>query len=59
MRQPNSQYYIRHNAASKIAHRMQYLDESVEEATQHVVNDLFRDGGIGGIIAVDRQGNGK
>ncbi|KAF8556090.1 asparaginase [Imleria badia] len=50
-------YYIRHNAASTVAHRMQYLDESVEEATQHVIDDLFRDGGMGGIIAVDRQGN--
>lgn len=38
---------------------MQYLDESVEEAAQHVVDDLFRDGGMGGIIAVDRQGNGN
>ncbi|KAF8441595.1 hypothetical protein L210DRAFT_3537664, partial [Boletus edulis BED1] len=38
---------------------MRYLDESVEEATQHAVNlnNLFRDGGLGRIIAVDRQGN--
>ncbi|KAF8135802.1 asparaginase [Boletus edulis] len=50
-------YYIRQNAASTIARRMQYLDEPVEEAAQHVVDDLFRDGGMGGIIAVDRQGN--
>jgi hypothetical protein len=38
---------------------MQYLDESVEEAAQRVVDDLFRDGGMGGVIAVDRQGNGN
>ncbi|KAH0827436.1 nucleophile aminohydrolase [Lanmaoa asiatica] len=50
-------YYIRQNAASTIARRMQYLDETLEEAAQHVVDDLFRLGGIGGIIAVDRQGS--
>lgn len=38
---------------------MQYLDESVAEAAKHVVTNLFKDGGMGGIIAVDRQGNGK
>lgn len=38
---------------------MKYLDEPLAEATQHVVDDLFWDGGLGGIIAVDRQGNGK
>ncbi|KAG6378265.1 L-asparaginase [Boletus reticuloceps] len=53
----NCEYYIRRNAASTTAHRMRYLDESVEEAAQHAVNNLFRDGGLGRIIAVDRQGN--
>ncbi|KAG2364399.1 nucleophile aminohydrolase [Suillus spraguei] len=50
-------YYIRRAAASNIARRMQYLDESVDEATQSVVNDLFKEGGLGGVIAVDRDGN--
>ncbi|KAF8556089.1 hypothetical protein OG21DRAFT_739821 [Imleria badia] len=36
---------------------MQYLDESVEEAAQHVIDDLFRDGGLGAVVAMDRQGN--
>lgn len=53
------QYFIRQNTASTIAHRMQYLDESVGEAAEHVVDDLFWDSGMGGVIAVDRQGNGK
>jgi len=38
---------------------MKYLGESVGEAAQHVVDDLLRGGGSGGVIAVDRQGNGK
>ena len=39
---------------------MQYLDESVEDAAQHVIDDLLTRGGAkGGIVAVDRQGNGN
>ena len=38
---------------------MQYLDESVEDAAQRVIDDLLTRGGAkGGIVAVDRQGNG-
>lgn len=50
-------YFIRQNAASTIARRMRYLDEPIQEAARNVVSDLFTDGGLGGIIAVDRQGN--
>ncbi|KAF8840491.1 asparaginase [Paxillus ammoniavirescens] len=50
-------YYIRQNAASTIARRMQYLEEPVSQAAQQVVEDLFKDGGMGGIIALDRDGN--
>ncbi|EIW82697.1 asparaginase [Coniophora puteana RWD-64-598 SS2] len=50
-------YFIRQAAASTIARRMQYLDESVEQASQTVVSDLFTQGGIGGVIALDREGN--
>lgn len=59
MRFRNCQYFIRQNAASTIAHRMQYLDEPLDVAAQYVVDDLFKNGGVGGIIALDRQGNGK
>jgi beta-aspartyl-peptidase (threonine type) len=37
---------------------MQYLGESVGEATQKVIDDLLKEGGIGGIIALDIDGNG-
>ncbi|KAH7923925.1 asparaginase [Leucogyrophana mollusca] len=50
-------YYIRQAAASNIARRMQYLREPLGEAAQHVIDDLFADGGMGGVIAVDREGN--
>ncbi|OAX40522.1 N-terminal nucleophile aminohydrolase [Rhizopogon vinicolor AM-OR11-026] len=50
-------YYIRRAAASNIARRMQYLGESLAEATQNVIDDLFNEGGMGGIIALDKDGN--
>ncbi|KAH7888460.1 asparaginase [Phlebopus sp. FC_14] len=50
-------YFIRQNAASTIGRRMQYLEESLEQAAQQVVDDLFNDGGMGGVIALDRNGN--
>jgi len=37
---------------------MQYLGEPLGEATQNVIDDLFKEGGIGGVIALDRDGNG-
>ncbi|KAF9222668.1 asparaginase [Gyrodon lividus] len=50
-------YYIRQNTASTVARRMQYLEEPLGQAAQQVVNALFEDGGMGGIIALDRNGN--
>jgi L-asparaginase / beta-aspartyl-peptidase len=38
---------------------MQYLDEPVHKAARWVVEALRRDEGIGGVIALDNQGNGK
>lgn len=35
---------------------MQLVGDSVDEATRRVVQDLWRDGGIGGVIALDEQG---
>lgn len=52
------QYFIRRNAAATIAHRMEYLGESVEKAAKAVVEDLYTQGGLGGVIAVDSRGNG-
>jgi beta-aspartyl-peptidase (threonine type) len=51
-------YFIRRNAAAGIAHRMQYLGESVGKASQVVVSDLLENGGLGGVICVDAHGNG-
>lgn len=38
--------------------RMKLLGESVQDAADNVTSNLEHDGGIGGVIAVDRRGNG-
>lgn len=38
---------------------MQYLNEPVHEAARWVVEALRKDEGVGGVIALDNQGNGK
>ncbi|KAH9485288.1 Isoaspartyl peptidase [Psilocybe cubensis] len=50
-------YFIRRSAAVTISHRVRYLHESLEEATRHVVHDLLAEGGLGGFIALDLDGN--
>jgi L-asparaginase / beta-aspartyl-peptidase len=53
------QYFIRHATASTIAHRAKLLGEPLQKAAQHAVEELRKDGGLGGVIALDRNGNGK
>ncbi|KAJ2933227.1 hypothetical protein H1R20_g3814, partial [Candolleomyces eurysporus] len=50
-------FFIRQSTASTVARRMQLAGESVEDASEKVVRDLFSDGGIGGVIALDNRGN--
>ena len=38
---------------------MQYLNEPVRKAARWVVEALQKDEGVGGVIALDNQGNGK
>ncbi|KDQ21827.1 hypothetical protein BOTBODRAFT_214359 [Botryobasidium botryosum FD-172 SS1] len=53
----NGDYFIRQASAAAVAHRMRYNHDSVSKAAKHVVEDLRRDGGVGGLIALDDEGN--
>ncbi|KAJ3548393.1 hypothetical protein NMY22_g1273 [Coprinellus aureogranulatus] len=50
-------YFIRQATASTIARRMQLAGQSLSDASEKVVQDLFEDGGVGGVIALDNRGN--
>ncbi|KAI0063531.1 asparaginase [Artomyces pyxidatus] len=50
-------YFIRQNTASTIARRMQYLHEPLHKAARWAVEALRKDGGDGGVIAIDSSGN--
>jgi len=51
------QYFIRLSTASSIARRVQHLGEPLQKAAETAIQDLFRDGGMGGVIALDGKGN--
>ncbi|KAF9047298.1 asparaginase [Panaeolus papilionaceus] len=50
-------YFIRYATASTIARRVQYLGESLQQAASQAVQELYEGGGLGGVIALDRDGN--
>ncbi|KAH7108139.1 asparaginase [Auriculariales sp. MPI-PUGE-AT-0066] len=50
-------YFIRLNTASTLARRVRYLGESIAKAGRSVVEELRRDQGTGGLIALDDRGN--
>ncbi|KZT04618.1 asparaginase [Laetiporus sulphureus 93-53] len=50
-------YFIRLATASTIGRRMKYLHEPLEKAAKHCVEELRRDGGVGGVVALDNRGN--
>jgi isoaspartyl peptidase/L-asparaginase-like protein (Ntn-hydrolase superfamily) len=53
------QYYIRHSTASTIMNRMKFLHQSVDKASKICLEELDKDGGKGGVILLDSNGNCK
>jgi isoaspartyl peptidase/L-asparaginase-like protein (Ntn-hydrolase superfamily) len=53
----HGEFFMRHLAAHDVSARMKYLNEPLGTAADHVVASLRREGGSGGLIAVDRAGN--
>ncbi|KAF9007985.1 asparaginase, partial [Cyathus striatus] len=50
-------YFIRQATAATIAHRVRYRHEPLQKAASHTVKDLYHDGGLGGVIALDSRGH--
>ena len=53
------QFFIRYGIAQDVSSRMRYLGENVNEAAYNVIENLRKVGGGGGVIALDKFGNGK
>lgn len=54
----HGEYFIRHSVAFNLNARYKFLGESLEEAAHHIIfNELNREEGNGGLIAVDKEGN--
>ncbi len=50
------EYFIRNSVAFHVSALMQYKEMPLDEAVQHVVDEVLKDG-TGGLIAVDAKGN--
>ncbi len=54
----HGEFFIRNAVAYDLAARMSYLGESLEKAADYIINDkLKKQGAMGGLIAVDKDGN--
>lgn len=54
----HGEYFIRNVVAYDVSARMEYLNESLEEASNFIVNEkLANQNASGGLIAVDKNGN--
>lgn len=54
----HGEYFIRHVVAYNLCARVKYLGESVDKAGDYIINtELNPDAGIGGLIAIDKDGN--
>jgi len=51
------EYFIRGVAAHSIASRVRFGDPPLDEAAQNTVDEIEELGGVGGVIALDREGN--
>ncbi len=54
----HGEYFIRNAVAYDVSARMLYLKETMEQATEYIINKKLKDqGATGGLIAVDKNGN--
>jgi beta-aspartyl-peptidase (threonine type) len=54
----HGEYFIRYAVAHDISALMDYKGMSLEEASNHVINEKLKEaGGEGGVICVDKDGN--
>ncbi|KAK9701857.1 hypothetical protein K7432_011543 [Basidiobolus ranarum] len=53
----DGEFFIRHSVAYNVCARMKHLGESVETAARNVVEELRKVQGVGGVVALDRNGN--
>lgn len=54
----HGEYFIRKVVAYNLSARIQYLNEDIEKAANHIIHEeLNPQAGIGGLIAIDKNGN--
>ncbi|MDA3890709.1 MAG: isoaspartyl peptidase/L-asparaginase [Salinivirgaceae bacterium] len=53
----HGEYFIRYNVAYDISARIKYLNETLKQSSETVIENLKELGGRGGVICIDKNGN--
>jgi beta-aspartyl-peptidase (threonine type) len=53
----HGEFFIRYNVAADVSARMKYGNQSLQKASEDIINELFQKEGMGGLIALDKLGN--
>tara|TARA_B100001113_G_scaffold92180_1_gene73805 strand:- start:491 stop:1450 length:960 start_codon:yes stop_codon:yes gene_type:complete len=53
----HGEFFIKFQVAKEVCTRMEYLNQSLQESSEDVINELMKEGGSGGLIAIDKDAN--
>ncbi len=53
----HGEFFIKFQVAKEVCTRMEYLNQSLEQSSEDVIDELMKVGGSGGLIAIDKDAN--
>jgi len=53
----HGEFFIKFQVAKEVCTRMEYLNQSLQQSSNNVINELLQIGGFGGLIAIDKDAN--
>ena len=53
----HGEFFIKFQVAKEVCTRIEYLNQSLEESSQDIINELREIGATGGLIAIDKDAN--
>ena len=53
----HGEFFIKYQVAKEVCTRIEYLGQSLNEASSKVISELYDIGASGGLIAIDKSGN--
>ncbi len=53
----HGEFFIKFQVAKEVCTRMEYLNQSLEQSSEDIIDELMKVGGSGGLIAIDKDAN--